>query len=375
MSTVVKTTRVDYSNLARKIELIGRSNVIDVLVCQIENLNAPYIIVYEYDEPSAVVEVASDNDDLLGASISELHTDVVVGEDAITGQLNYKEEYTGFSDEEKYQNGYFLALKITTDADRATAKIIGGEKPEFKIYDKEDSSSYDGVVVLFIKNNEQKVRINFYDDEKEEVISKTYSLKQLVLEPVEEPEEPDEPDIPDEPDTPDEPDAPTGWSFPSADDARWVDIASGDEYPQSDDGFAIHYGSGLKYILADNPQTGEPKLFVYNPKETSQNLYIGFGKGTTKYALSSYDAVMTIKTNAALDTSYVYMGVYYAGMTQIWPTINDNTETDIGVTEYHPSANSTNAFCFQFTLPAGATIAVTEYAIENVTSSDINELL
>lgn len=56
-----------------------------------------------------------------------MQTDVVVGNDAITGTLKYVTGYTGFSGDPELQNGNFIALKVTAETGTTVQmKLDGG---------------------------------------------------------------------------------------------------------------------------------------------------------------------------------------------------------------------------------------------------------
>lgn len=121
------------------------------------------------------VTVAPD-EDLFGKVIGDLQSDVVVGEDSITGTLQYVTNYTGFSSKVEEQSGNYLVIHNTTNLDTPIfVEIIGGTSGPIQL----DS---DGIIILLIRNNNQKVKVSSGD------IVKEYSLKNLVLIPAPEAE-------------------------------------------------------------------------------------------------------------------------------------------------------------------------------------------
>ena len=109
--------------------------------------------------------------DLFGKSVSDLQSDVRVGNSAISGELYKITGYTGFSSKAAEQSGNYLALHADVPgADDATIKVelIGGTSGEVTL----DS---DRVIVLKIRDNTQKVKITA-SKAGLATVSKTYAL-------------------------------------------------------------------------------------------------------------------------------------------------------------------------------------------------------
>lgn len=108
--------------------------------------------------------------------MNELQSDVVVGEDSITGTLKYITGYTEFSSEVSEQTGNYLALKVNPDpADaKITVEIVNGTKGPVVL-------DTDKNIVLLIKNKDtQTVKITVENEtESKDAI---YSLTGLTLE-------------------------------------------------------------------------------------------------------------------------------------------------------------------------------------------------
>lgn len=114
------------------------------------------------------VLIASDTD-LLGKVISDLQSDIVIGENEITGTLKYVTGYTGFSGEPELQSGNFLALHITTnDGAPISVELIGGKYGPVTLDE-------DGLIILRIANKEQRVKITSGS------MTKEYSLANINL--------------------------------------------------------------------------------------------------------------------------------------------------------------------------------------------------
>lgn len=108
-----------------------------------------------------------------------MQADVVVGDAEITGTLHYVTGYTGFNaDEPGEQEGNFLALKINPDpSDGVTVavELVGGTKGPVQL----DS---DLIIVIRVTNKDsQTVKVTATNSKGS--MTKTYSLKNLTLEP------------------------------------------------------------------------------------------------------------------------------------------------------------------------------------------------
>ena len=122
-----------------------------------------------YDKRIDVDVIIDAGEDLFGKVISDLQSDIVINDDNITGSLKYVTDYTGFSSNPEEQNGNYLAIHCTNNyEDPISVEIIGGTHGSVQL----DS---DGIIVLFIRNNEQEIKVTSGD------LVKTYSLTELEL--------------------------------------------------------------------------------------------------------------------------------------------------------------------------------------------------
>lgn len=122
-----------------------------------------------YDKRINVDVIIDAEEDLFGKVISDLQSDIVINDDNITGSLKYVTDYTGFSSNPEEQNGNYLAIHCTNNyEDPISVEIIGGTHGPVQL----DS---DGIIVLFIRNNEQEIKVTSGD------LVKTYSLTELEL--------------------------------------------------------------------------------------------------------------------------------------------------------------------------------------------------
>lgn len=114
------------------------------------------------------VNIAADTD-LLGKVVGDLQEDIVIEEDSISGNLKFVSDYTGFSGDVKEQSGNYLALHFTNNGeDSITVEVINGFSGPVQLDE-------DGLIVLRIANNSQRVKVT------SGVTSKEYSLEKLNL--------------------------------------------------------------------------------------------------------------------------------------------------------------------------------------------------
>ena len=165
MSAETRIRRVSKEELGKVIDELGE-NVSQVLAAKSNSDNKEYTITYSYTLPTMTATEPGESDDLLGASLTDLQTDVTIADGNISGTIKYMEDYDGFSTDAE---GHFFAVKATTTS--GEVHIIGttpnGSK-EFKIYDSEDSTNYDGVFIMKIENdNLEKLDFRYIDGDEE----------------------------------------------------------------------------------------------------------------------------------------------------------------------------------------------------------------
>lgn len=112
--------------------------------------------------------VAAD-EDLFGKVISDLQENIEITNDEIKGTLKYVTGYTGFSSKVEEQSGNYLVIHNETNGDEPIfVEVIGGTSGPTQL----DS---DGIIILRIANNGQKVRVSSGSAVKE------YSLTNINL--------------------------------------------------------------------------------------------------------------------------------------------------------------------------------------------------
>ena len=112
--------------------------------------------------------------DLLGKSVTNLQSGIVVGPDSISGTLKYVTGYTGFSGDVSEQSGNYLAVHIASDeADSIKIELLGGTTGE-KTLDE------DGLLILRI-TDAQSESLKVTAVKGTETATKIYSLAGLTL--------------------------------------------------------------------------------------------------------------------------------------------------------------------------------------------------
>ena len=123
---------------------------------------------------SLSVTAYAGNDDLFGKTASDLQSDVIVGESAITGTLKYVDDYTGFSSKVEEQTGNYIVIRASV-ADTADATI------SVKVTNPVVLDS-DGIAVLRIADKDSQTITVVASDGENESVTKVYELSGLTCE-------------------------------------------------------------------------------------------------------------------------------------------------------------------------------------------------
>lgn len=183
MATETRIRRVSKTELGAVLDSLGE-NVKSYVAAKDVSDNKDYTVVYEYTLPTMTATEPEDGDDLLGAELTDLQTDVVIGDNDISADIQYMEDYDGF---ETGAEGHFFAIKATSSTGQVyfTGITPNGSK-RFKIYDADDDTNYDGVFIMRISNdNLEKIILSYVDGD--EVTEKEYKCN-FTYEPKEEDE-------------------------------------------------------------------------------------------------------------------------------------------------------------------------------------------
>ena len=128
------------------------------------------------DAVTVITAAESGDTTLFGKKVSDLQSNIVIGENAISGSLKHVTGYTEFSSKSSEQEGHHLALKFdVTPADAVTTvELVGGTKGPVTL-------DADKNIVLLIKSNTtQSIKVVSTKDGAS--VTKTYTLTGLTLE-------------------------------------------------------------------------------------------------------------------------------------------------------------------------------------------------
>lgn len=128
------------------------------------------------DAVTVITAAESGDTTLFGKKVSDLQSNIVIGENAISGSLKHVTGYTEFSSKSSEQEGHYLALKFdVTPADAVTTvELVGGTKGPVTL-------DADKNIVLLIKSNTtQSIKVVSTKDGSS--VTKTYTLTGLTLE-------------------------------------------------------------------------------------------------------------------------------------------------------------------------------------------------
>ena len=128
------------------------------------------------DAVTVITAAESGDTTLFGKKVSDLQSNIVIGENAISGSLKHVTGYTEFSSKSSEQEGHYLALKFdVTPADAVTTvELVGGTKGPVTL-------DADKNIVLLIKSNTtQSIKVVSTKDGAS--VTKTCTLTGLTLE-------------------------------------------------------------------------------------------------------------------------------------------------------------------------------------------------
>ena len=167
---IITSTKVDPEKLAALEEILYGSETAE------PRLPLPEEVIELLKSAVTLVTSAESADaTLLGKKVSDLQTNIVIGENSITGSLKHVTGYTEFSSKSAEQEGHYLALKfgVTPSDAVTTVELIGGTKGPVTL--DEDMN-----IVLLIKNTTQSIKVT--SSKNGDSVTKTYTLTGLTLE-------------------------------------------------------------------------------------------------------------------------------------------------------------------------------------------------
>ncbi len=126
------------------------------------------------------IEPEDDETDVLGEYVSDLQSDIVIGDGLITGTLNSVTGYTGFSGDPAEQEGNYLAMRVDTDeaTDVITVELVGGSVGHPVTLDSDRT-----IVIRITDPVHQKIRVVVTNAGGTDSKTFTYKLYKLNLEP------------------------------------------------------------------------------------------------------------------------------------------------------------------------------------------------
>lgn len=127
-----------------------------------------------FDASAMTLELEEETNTVLGVNPNTLQKDIVVNGLNISGELLYKEGFTGFSGDAELQEGNFFAFKVTPSVEGATIKLklLGGSGDEVTM-------DADLNAVVRITSTVQKIRLTMTKGNN--TLVKVYDLSGLVL--------------------------------------------------------------------------------------------------------------------------------------------------------------------------------------------------
>ena len=127
-----------------------------------------------FNEANLDFTMEAETNEILGANPNTLQKDIAIVGNDITGELLYKEGFTGYSQSAELQEGNFFAFKIAPSVQGATIKLklLGGVGPEVTM-------DADLNAVVRITATTQKIRVIMTKNNNS--ITRVYTLSGLVL--------------------------------------------------------------------------------------------------------------------------------------------------------------------------------------------------
>jgi len=113
---------------------------------------------------------------LLGKVISDLQSNVLIGNNTINGTLKYVDDYTGFSSDPTLQVGNFIAIHATVAEDVDATIQVTVSNPVYSTLDE------DGIAVLRIADKDSQTIKVVASAEGYQTTKREFMLRGLVCE-------------------------------------------------------------------------------------------------------------------------------------------------------------------------------------------------
>ncbi len=111
--------------------------------------------------------------DLFGKSVTDLQSGIVIGDDAITGTLNYVDDYTGFSSDTSLQAGNFIVIHAAVPGASDATVTVQVTNPV--------TLDSDGIAVLRIADKNSQTITVVASKSGYESVTKVFSLSGLTV--------------------------------------------------------------------------------------------------------------------------------------------------------------------------------------------------
>lgn len=169
---IITSTKADPDKLAALEKILYGSDDTE------PRLPLPEEVIELLKVDAVVIVTSAENADttLFGKKVSDLQSNIVIGEDTISGSLKHVTGYTEFSSKTSEQEGHYLALKfgVTPPDAVTTVELVGGTKGPVTL-------DADMNIVLLIKSNTtQSIKVT--SSKNGTSVTKTYTLTGLTLE-------------------------------------------------------------------------------------------------------------------------------------------------------------------------------------------------
>lgn len=169
---IITSTKADPDKLAALEKILYGSDDTE------PRLPLPEEVIELLKADAVVIVTSAENADttLFGKKVSDLQSNIVIGEDTISGSLKHVTGYTEFSSKTSEQEGHYLALKfgVTPPDAVTTVELVGGTKGPVTL-------DADMNIVLLIKSNTtQSIKVT--SSKNGTSVTKTYTLTGLTLE-------------------------------------------------------------------------------------------------------------------------------------------------------------------------------------------------
>lgn len=112
--------------------------------------------------------------DLFGKTVSDLQSDILIGNNTIAGTLKYVDDYTGFSSKPAEQSGNYLVLHAAVEQDVTPVITVTVTNPS--------TLDDDGTIVLRIADKDSQIVTIVASAEGYKSVTRQFELRGLTCE-------------------------------------------------------------------------------------------------------------------------------------------------------------------------------------------------